>query len=396
MHKLRKLFPPVLSLCLLLTACSGQTASSTLVPQKNITSTTEETTAATTVDPATVNPLTQMSVTPYAVPVEAFNIEKTETWERWPAVSSLPFELHIDMSVYKNRQMNNRPLEGVTVILDPGHGGKDPGAVAQDAAGNKITEKELNLPIALKTKAALEQLGARVIMTRAADTWSSLYQRVALAGNASLEQWVQASANSGADATWINPLIENLQKIYDINEDTVASGGRGFFQGMGVTPEVRTLFDAQAQTPNIIYISIHCNSSEFHPDSAQGLQVYYCTNDSMYTAENTSITTRPDDPDIIPFNPNYQLYNDQAREKLAQEIFVATTRKVPALHNAEVAGVRTGNYAFIREMNISSILLECGYMSHPGDLAILQEEANQQKLADGITEAVYNYFCQPD
>lgn len=53
-----------------------------------------------------------------------------------------------------------------TVLLDPGHGGEDPGAVS-DYSGAK--EKDLNLVIALKVKALLEQEGYRVLMTRSED-----------------------------------------------------------------------------------------------------------------------------------------------------------------------------------------------------------------------------------
>jgi hypothetical protein len=228
------------------------------------------------------------------------------------------------------------------------------------------------------------------------DQWSSLYQRIVVAGNASLEQWVQASARSQADASWVNPIIADMQTIYDLNDDDVTSGGRGMFQGMGVSPQVRTLFDAERQTPNIIYISVHCNSTEFNPDTNHGLQVYYCTNQSIYEAESASVIQQPEDPDTLPINPNYQYYNDEARRHLADVIYASTTARLPQLKNDGAAGVRTGNYAFIRETNLTAVLLECGYMSHPDNLAILTDEARQQELAEGLAEAVYRYFCVPD
>lgn len=52
------------------------------------------------------------------------------------------------------------------VILDPGHGGEDPGAVS-DYSG--IREKDVNLEIAFKVKELLEAEGYRVIMTREED-----------------------------------------------------------------------------------------------------------------------------------------------------------------------------------------------------------------------------------
>ena len=56
--------------------------------------------------------------------------------------------------------------EGKTVMLDPGHGGEDPGAVSDF---NGIKEKDINLFIALETKKHLEADGYKVIMTRSED-----------------------------------------------------------------------------------------------------------------------------------------------------------------------------------------------------------------------------------
>lgn len=50
------------------------------------------------------------------------------------------------------------------IVLDPGHGGDDPGVIV-----GPIKEKEITLPIALKTKEVLEAHGAKVILTRESD-----------------------------------------------------------------------------------------------------------------------------------------------------------------------------------------------------------------------------------
>jgi N-acetylmuramoyl-L-alanine amidase len=61
------------------------------------------------------------------------------------------------------------PLSGMTVILDAGHGGRDPGAVR-----NGVYEKNVNFSIVMKTKALLEALGATVLLTRPDDVFYSL------------------------------------------------------------------------------------------------------------------------------------------------------------------------------------------------------------------------------
>ncbi len=56
--------------------------------------------------------------------------------------------------------------KGKTVVLDPGHGGEDPGAVSDY---NSISEKNINLYIANQVKTLLEKDGYKVIMTRTED-----------------------------------------------------------------------------------------------------------------------------------------------------------------------------------------------------------------------------------
>lgn len=60
----------------------------------------------------------------------------------------------------------NASGEGKIIVLDPGHGGEDPGATSKFS---DLKEKDLNLKIALKTKALFEQAGYKVIMTRSED-----------------------------------------------------------------------------------------------------------------------------------------------------------------------------------------------------------------------------------
>lgn len=68
-------------------------------------------------------------------------------------------------------------LEGRRIVLDPGHGGNDIGASGQ----NGTIEKQVTLETANKIKAALEQAGAEVQMTRDDDEYVELEERVELA-----------------------------------------------------------------------------------------------------------------------------------------------------------------------------------------------------------------------
>lgn len=74
---------------------------------------------------------------------------------------------------------NQGSLNGAVILLDAGHGDTDPGTVgAMGVAGPK--EKDINLDITLRTKEALEELGAKVVMVRSDDTFYTLNERVEL------------------------------------------------------------------------------------------------------------------------------------------------------------------------------------------------------------------------
>ncbi len=76
------------------------------------------------------------------------------------------------------------------VVLDPGHGGYDPGAVAHG-----LEEKNLNLDLALEVAGRLE--GIRVLLTRDRDVFVSLADRVALSRRAGADLFLSLHANAG-------------------------------------------------------------------------------------------------------------------------------------------------------------------------------------------------------
>jgi N-acetylmuramoyl-L-alanine amidase len=67
--------------------------------------------------------------------------------------------------LFSSRPTTGLPLSGQIVVLDPGHGGRDGGAVSRSG----LVEKEITLSIALSLRDLLEQAGAMVIMTREDD-----------------------------------------------------------------------------------------------------------------------------------------------------------------------------------------------------------------------------------
>ena len=79
-----------------------------------------------------------------------------------------------------------------TIVIDPGHGGHDAGAVSAYAR-----EKDLNLAVARKLRRMLEQQGYRVVMTRDSDVFLTLQQRVDIANRIPDSVFVSIHHNSG-------------------------------------------------------------------------------------------------------------------------------------------------------------------------------------------------------
>ena len=103
-----------------------------------------------------------------------------------------------------------------TVILDPGHGGKDPGAT--NSLG---TEANYNLRLAARIKPLLEARGFRVIMTRQTDRFLSLQERVDLA-NAVRENAIFISLHFNAGGRHARGI-----ETFTLSPPGVAHYGRG-------------------------------------------------------------------------------------------------------------------------------------------------------------------------
>ncbi|MEH2193749.1 MAG: N-acetylmuramoyl-L-alanine amidase [Nostoc sp.] len=95
----------------------------------------------------------------------------------------------------------------VVVIIDPGHGGKDSGALGIGGA----REKDVILPIGRRLAQILQQNGVQVIMTRDSDYFVTLPGRVQLAERANADVFVSIHANSAGAS---RPDVNGLEVYY--------------------------------------------------------------------------------------------------------------------------------------------------------------------------------------
>lgn len=96
--------------------------------------------------------------------------------------------------VDENSDIATQANEGVTICLDPGHGGNDSGAIGV----NNVYEKNLTLKIAQYCKQELEKYNCHVVMTRTGDTNPSLEDRANFAKSQGAQYLISIHLNSAA------------------------------------------------------------------------------------------------------------------------------------------------------------------------------------------------------
>lgn len=101
-------------------------------------------------------------------------------------------------------------VQGVTVMIDPGHGGEDPGTTS-----GTVDEKDITLKVALLVRDYLKECGANVIMTREDDTFINKYDRAALANEKEADLFLSIHCNYLED----NPEISGVETYYMENAD---------------------------------------------------------------------------------------------------------------------------------------------------------------------------------
>jgi N-acetylmuramoyl-L-alanine amidase len=96
-----------------------------------------------------------------------------------------------------------------TVVIDPGHGGFDPGA--STAAG--LSEADLNLDVAKKAKAILDAMGYTTVLTRESDYYIPIQIRAEIAIAAAPKVFVSIHHNGGQAATHQGPGTEVYHQV---------------------------------------------------------------------------------------------------------------------------------------------------------------------------------------
>lgn len=233
-------------------------------------------------------------------------------------------------SPYRQTSAPVRPNRRPVVMLDPGHGGEDPGAISP----NGLKEKDVVLSIARETKKRLENLGYKVYMTRNEDVFIPLKVRRQKAQRVQADLFVSIHADS------VDRPEPRGTGVYILSERGASSEA------------ARLLADSQ-------------NSS----DSIGGVKM-------SHSKEVNNVLV-----DML----QTQTISDSAR--LARLILNQLGK-----HNKIKNEVNQANFVVLRSPEIPSILVETAFLSNPQDEALLRSRAFRQKVAQSIADGMKQYL----
>jgi N-acetylmuramoyl-L-alanine amidase len=227
----------------------------------------------------------------------------------------------------------NREAGHFLVMIDPGHGGYDPGT--QSSAG--ALEKDLALRIATRLKATLEARGIRAELTRSTDVFISLAERTRIANSAGADLFVSIHLNSSpnTDTTGI--------EVYYLNNTT----------------DRATIRLARMENA--------------------GADGYGAPNDSNLNYILTDL------------RQNYKAIEAASLARMIDAETVADLDAGLGL-NVNALGAKMGPFYVLVGAHMPAVLVECGFMSNAAEAARLESPQYQDVLAGAIATAVAHHF----
>jgi N-acetylmuramoyl-L-alanine amidase len=218
-----------------------------------------------------------------------------------------------------------------TIVLDPGHGGEQPGAKGP----NGLKESHVALAIARRVRQALRRHtpGARVVMTRDEDRFVSLEERAAIANAIDADLFVSIHLNASHGSDDLGGLATF---VLDTTDDQAA-------------------------------LRLAARENDMDIEAVSKLQFILA---SLYRSD--------------------QVERSRALAADVQRSTLRSGRKVlPALHDR---GVKSALFYVLVGAQMPAILIEGSFISRPEEAAALATDEYRQALADGIAEGIVHHL----
>ena len=227
-----------------------------------------------------------------------------------------------------------------TVVIDAGHGGKDPGA-----RGSSINEKAINLAVALRLGSLISEKhdDVKVIYTRKTDVFIELDERANIANRNKADLFISIHTNA-------------------VKRGSSVSGTETYTLGLARTDE--NLEVAMRENSAILLEDNYLQKYEgFDPTSSE----------------------------------SYIIFEFMQNKHMEQSISLASeVQKCFASAKRNNRGVRQAGFLVLRKTSMPSILVELGYISNPAEERFMRTKEGQNKLATAIYNAFTKYKWEYD
>jgi len=227
------------------------------------------------------------------------------------------------------------PLKGRLVLIDPGHGGRDPGA-----SGRTLREKDLVLDVGGRAAELLRGAGMDVVMTRQTDVFIELDDRVRIANRYNPDLFVSIHADAASDRS-----TNGTSVFYP--DDRIGEGKSDI--------TYRALLHAKAASVDPYAVGAPGNLSEAVEASVFGILL--------------------------------EEYRGRSRDA-AERIL----RNVCRVANTESRGVKEADFRVVRYMRCPTVLVELDFISNPTVERRFQSPDYRDRLARGVADGIVSYL----
>jgi N-acetylmuramoyl-L-alanine amidase len=254
--------------------------------------------------------------------------------EKKPAAKDTATILKIEDTTSGIKQPQKETLK--TIVIDPGHGGMDPGAVGPGG----LEEKKIVLEIALALRDQIEKKpGLSVYLTRDRDKFIPLVDRTRFANDRKADIFVSLHANS----------IEGNKKRKEVTR-----GYKVYFLSQAKNEEDKLV----AMRENAV---IELEDKTHKYDNLQDILIDMAGNEFLRESQDLSI--------------------------MITETFSSSLKKIPRLH----LGVGQANFWVLNGTYMPSVLIEVGFISNPEEESELKDGTVQKSIAAAIFDAIMSF-----
>lgn len=220
---------------------------------------------------------------------------------------------------------------GFVVVIDPGHGGKDPGAVSRDGV---LKEKDLTLKISKRIKRFLEKkvAGITVALTRTDDRFLSLTERTAFANSLNADLFISVHCNSATDST---------------------------------SKGIETFYLSKSSSPRAMRVAAREN----------GIPLTKMSDLDATLLDLTMISKKTE--------------SDRLANAVHKSLAQALTRELPRMRDR---GVKRAPFYVLLGAKMPAILVECAFISNGRDKDKLTSPSHLDCIAGGIVQGAVEYL----